>query len=178
MSTVILQCCSIAVAGQLWGPALLLARHCGDKAFLETAAAMAAGSTTAGSPLHTLTLLMSGKADAVHAVPAEHAKPAPGSSLNQASGAAVLVPYGSPFAQPIENNVDVLSQWRGNLAIMTGNRVAGDDAAMVKLGDRLWLERSQVSACQCASKLYSLRVQTLNPEFASMQAHPLCLVFL
>jgi len=131
--------CRVAVGGKLWGPALLLARHCSEKAFLETAAAMAEGSTTMGSPLHTLTLLMSGKADAVHAVPAE-----PGPDSNSKLQAA-SVQYGSPFAQPVQSEADgVLSQWRGNLAIMAANRVAGEEAAMVKLGDRLWQERSQV----------------------------------
>jgi len=154
--------CRVAVAGKLWGPALLLARHCSDKAFLETAAAMAEGSTTMGSPLHTLTLLMSGKADAVHAVPAE-----PGSDSNskqQAGGAAVAsVQYGSPFAQPVQTDAGgVLSQWRGNLAIIAANRVAGEEAAMVKLGDRLWQERSQVCSCKC-------------PAFACLQpAHHFC----
>ena len=132
------------MAGKLWGPALLLARHCSDKAFLETAAAMAEGSTTVGSPLHTLTLLMSGKVDAVHAVPG------PGSDFKQQAGGATAasVQYGSPFAQPVQSDADgVLSQWRGNLAIMAANRVAGEEAAMVKLGDRLWQERSQVCSC-------------------------------
>ena len=115
----------------MWGPALLLARSCGDKAFTETAATMAEGSVTAGSPLHTLTLLLSGKPDAVHAEPA--AAPAEQSS--------------SPFAQAIQSrSAALLSQWQGSLAIMAANRVAGDEAAMVKLGDRLWRERSQVHA--------------------------------
>lgn len=142
-------CCRVAVTGQLWGPALLLARHCGDKAFLETAAAMAEGSTTAGTPLHTLTLLMSGKTHAVHA---EHAEPGPGSNAAQQAAAAAAasqpMQYGSPFAQPAQSSAaGLLSQWRGNLAIMAANRVAGDEAAMVKLGDRLWQGRSQVSFC-------------------------------
>ena len=110
---------------------MLLARSCSDKAFTETAAAMAAGNTTAGSPLHTLTVLMSGKPDAVHAEPA--AAPA----AEQSS---------SPFAQAVQSRSALLSQWQGNLAIMAANRLAGDEAAMVKLGDRLWRERSQVRA--------------------------------
>ena len=140
--------CRVAVGGKLWGPALLLARHCSEKAFLETAAAMAEGSTTMGSPLHTLTLLMSGKADAVHAVPAV---PGPDSNSKQQ---AASVQYGSPFAQPVPSEADaVLSQWRGNMAIMAANRVAGEEAAMVKLGDRLWQERSQVCSCKRSTLL-------------------------
>lgn len=61
--------CRVATAGKLWGPALLLARHCGDKAFVETAAAMAESSTVSGTPLNSVTLLMAGRAEAVHSVP-------------------------------------------------------------------------------------------------------------
>ena len=112
---------------------MLLARTCGDKAFTETAAAMAEGTTTAGSPLHTLALLMSGKSDAVHA---GHAEPAGASESEQSS---------SPFAQAVQSmSAALLSRWRGNLAVMGANRVAGDETAIVKLGDRLWKERSQV----------------------------------
>lgn len=93
---------------------------------------MAEGNVTAGSPLHTLALLMSGKADAVHA------EPAAASAAEQSS---------SPFAQAVQSrSAALLSQWQGSLAIMAANRVPGDEAAMVKLGDRLWRERSQVHA--------------------------------
>lgn len=67
--------CRVATAGKLWGPALLLARHCGDKAFVETAAAMAESSTVAGTPLNSVTLLMSGRADAVHAASSQASVP-------------------------------------------------------------------------------------------------------
>ncbi len=151
----------MAVAGKLWGPALLLARHCSEKAFLETAAAMAEGSTAMGSPLHTLTLLMSGKADAVHAVPAG---PGPDSNSKQQ---AASVQFGSPFAQPVQSEAGgVLSQWRGNLAIMAANRVAGEEAAMVKLGDRLWQERSQVCSCKCPALLMSLLLSRCDRRIA------------
>ena len=141
------------MGGKLWGPALLLARHCGDKAFLETAAAMSDGSTAAGSPLHTLTLLMSGQTDALHAVPAGHTGATPGSKKDRGGAAAAsMAPHSSPFAQGAPSQSEgVLSQWQGNLAILAANRVAGDEAAMVKLGDRLWQERSQVNICQLAS---------------------------
>lgn len=92
---------------------------------------MAEGAATAGSPLHTLTLLLSGKPDAVHAEPA--------------AAATAAEPSGFPFAQAAQSrSAALLSQWRGNLAIMAANRVAGNEAAMVKLGDRLWQERGQV----------------------------------
>lgn len=46
--------------GGLWGPALLLARHCGEAAFAETAAAMAERVAVPGQPLRTLMLLFAG----------------------------------------------------------------------------------------------------------------------
>ncbi|DBA94995.1 TPA: hypothetical protein ACH3X1_002518 [Trebouxia sp. C0004] len=165
-----LEALRVAVAGRLWGPALLLARHCSDKAFLETAAAMAEGSSTVGSPLHTLTLLMSGKADAVHAVPAE-TRPDSNSKQQAGSATAASEQYGSLFAQPVQSDADgVLHQWRGNLAIMAANRVAGEEAAMVKLGDRLWQERSQAVAGHICYVLAGLHTQPHGP------ASQLCLV--
>ncbi len=38
----------------------------------------------------------------------------------------------------------ILSEWQANLAIMAANHVPGGEAAMVKLGDRLWLESGEV----------------------------------
>lgn len=112
---------------------------------------MAEGVTTAGSPLHTLTLLMSGNPHAVHAEP---------------EAASAAEPSSSPFAQAVQSrSAALLSQWQGNLAIMAANRVAGTEAAMVKLGDRLWQERSQVCL---------LAVVLKTPGFIPVAA-PLCL---
>ena len=130
--------CRVAVEGRLWGPALLLARHCGDKAFIETAGAMAQASTTTGSPLHTLTLLLSGKADAVQASHAEQE-----THRNAAAAAQPSSPFG--LGMPSASH-DVLNQWRGHLAILASNRMAGSEVAMVQLGERLWHERSQVTS--------------------------------
>ena len=103
---------------------------------------MTEGNTTAGTPLHTLALLMSGKPDAVHA------EPAAASASEQSS---------SPFAQAVQSrSAALLSQWQGNLAIMAANRVAGDEAAMVKLGDRIWRERSQVQLFSCIHSYFSM----------------------
>lgn len=77
--------CSAAVEGQLWGPALLLARVCGDRAFSETAAAMAAAAAAPGTPLHSLLHVLAGRPDLV--LPA--ARGAPG-------GASPGGPAGQP----------------------------------------------------------------------------------
>jgi hypothetical protein len=58
-----------AVEGQLWGPALLLARSCGDKAFSDAAAAMAAAAFVPGTPLHSLSHVLAGRQDLVLPVP-------------------------------------------------------------------------------------------------------------
>ena len=47
---------------QLWGPALLLARFCGEPAFTETAAAMADAEVRQGTPLHALLSVLAGSA--------------------------------------------------------------------------------------------------------------------
>jgi len=50
------------VEGRLWGPALLVARFCGDLAFQETATAMADACLQQGTPLHTLCSSITGPA--------------------------------------------------------------------------------------------------------------------
>ena len=57
--------CRAAREGCLWGPALLLARHVNEKAFLETAAAMAQHHFPAGAPLRALVLQLTGRAEAL-----------------------------------------------------------------------------------------------------------------
>lgn len=54
--------CRIAVEGRLWGPALLLARFCGEAAYQDTARAMADASLQHGTPLHTLCTSICGPA--------------------------------------------------------------------------------------------------------------------
>ena len=55
----------MAREGRLWGPALLLARHVNEKAFLETAAAMAQHHFPTGAPLRALVLQLTGRAEAL-----------------------------------------------------------------------------------------------------------------
>ena len=75
-----------AVEGCLWGPALMLARAAGDKAFAETAAAMAAATAAPGSPLASLLLMLSGSHDLLLPVKpstdSSLSKPRAGSSFN------------------------------------------------------------------------------------------------
>jgi hypothetical protein len=100
-----------AIAGRLWGPALLLARGLGERAMFDAAAACIRGTVAAGTPLHTSLCMAAGVTSDVGA-PSEHGH-----------GAAAF-----------------LSSWRQNLAALAFCRAAGDGAAMVALGDRLWSE--------------------------------------
>ena len=49
--------------GCLWGPALVLARAAGDRAYADTVAAMASATAGPGSPLASLLLMLSGGHD-------------------------------------------------------------------------------------------------------------------
>ena len=75
-----------AVEGCLWGPALVLARAAGEKAFAVTAAAMAAATAGPGSPLASLLLMLSGSHDLLLPVKpstdSSPSKPRAGSSFN------------------------------------------------------------------------------------------------
>ena len=46
--------CRQAVESQFWGPALYIAKLCGEAVFQETASKMAAASFNPGAPLHRL----------------------------------------------------------------------------------------------------------------------------
>ena len=72
--------CRVAREGYLWGPALLLARHVNEKAFLETAAAMAQHHFPAGAPLRALVLQLTGRAEAL--VDADDGQSGAGSAAN------------------------------------------------------------------------------------------------
>lgn len=73
---------SVATDGQLWGPALLLARACGERAFSETAAAAAATAAAPGTPLSSLLHMLAGRPDLVLPAPG-----GPGASLGPAGQA-------------------------------------------------------------------------------------------
>jgi hypothetical protein len=90
----------------LWGPALLLARHCGDAAFSEAAAAMAKRCMTPGTPLATLQRSLAG----IHnELPEKPSSVAPAAAVvpammsmgmaAAAAAAAAAVPEGEP--QPL-----------------------------------------------------------------------------
>ena len=55
----------VAIRGQLWGLAMLLGRQQGSEAFAVAASAMVAASFEQGTPLHTVAMMMAGKAESL-----------------------------------------------------------------------------------------------------------------
>lgn len=125
-----LQC---AQGGQLWGPALVIAAHLGEKFYVDTVKQMAKCQFVSGSPLRTLCLLIAGQPkDIFYMDNSTYASP---------SGAVNMSP------QPAQFLADgVLDDWEENLAIITTNRTKDDELVITYLGDCLWRERDDVVA--------------------------------
>ncbi|KAL3685238.1 hypothetical protein R1sor_003260 [Riccia sorocarpa] len=125
-----------ALQGQLWGPALVLARQLGEKFYSDAVAQMAQCQFLPGSPLRTLSLLIAGQPADVFT---EKAMPAaPGTSLMQN-------PATSGVASQDGLN-SMLEEWQENLSIMAANRTNGDDRVISHLGDCLWKVKGEVAA--------------------------------
>eukprot|EP00898_Chlorokybus_atmophyticus_P003135 jgi/Chlat1/3822/Chrsp26S04053 len=131
-----------AVEGQLWGTALILARHLGDKVFADTCAEVATRSFFPGVPMQTLHFLLAGRpADIFQADGQHHTS---GSTLagQQHSGSSAF----GGFQAAISPGTNLLANWHEHLAIMAANRTPGDDAVIMYLGDRLWGVLGEVEA--------------------------------
>lgn len=123
-----LQC---AQAGQLWGPALVLAAQLGDKFYVDTVKQMAQRLLVCGSPLRTLCLLIAGQPADVFSTE---------SSTNSSfSGTA------NGYEPPFKSN-SMLDDWEENLAVITANRTKDDELVVIHLGDCLWKERGEVTS--------------------------------
>ncbi|GAQ78521.1 hypothetical protein KFL_000140410 [Klebsormidium nitens] len=126
-----------AKQGQLWGPALVLARQLGDKVFCETVGEMAQRQFCLGTPLRTLHLLLAQQPAEVFAgkkMPAQGDSPMAGG------------PQPAPGVDQGDGLGSMLDQWQDNLAILAANRAAGDDKVITHLGDSLWRTRGEVAA--------------------------------
>ncbi|PON93029.1 COPII coat assembly protein, Sec [Trema orientale] len=124
-----LQC---AQAGQLWGPALVLASQLGDQFYVDTIKQMAIHQLVAGSPLRTLCLLIAGQPAEVFSVHTTTDSSLPGAvSVSQ---------------QPAQFGASgMLDDWEENLAVITANRTKDDELVIMHLGDCLWKERSEIT---------------------------------
>jgi Sec23-binding domain of Sec16/WW domain len=121
------------VRGGLWGPALLLAPSCGERAHAETAAACLQSGLLPGTALHTCLSLAAGLPGLAGGVPGD---------------AAARTLY--------------LLSWRRNLGALLASRAAGDGAAMVAMGDALWSERRDVAAAHACYLLAGVAPSALG----------------
>jgi len=126
-----------ALAGGLYGPALLLSRGLGDRAAADVAAACVRGTAAAGSPWHTALCMQAGL----------DPRPAPGSSIG---------PGGDAHARYVHH-------WRANLAALLSSRAPGDGAAMVALGDDVWTATRDCAAAHCCYLLAGVPPQAFGP---------------
>ncbi|KAI4338469.1 hypothetical protein MLD38_023527 [Melastoma candidum] len=125
-----LQC---AQAGQLWGPALILASQLGEQFYVDTVKQMALAQMVPGSPLRTLCLLIAGQ-------PAEvfNAEAAPVNGMH---------PLGMVSRNHVQSETNgMLEDWEENLAIITANRTKDDELVIIHLGDCLWKEKGDITA--------------------------------
>ena len=127
------------VRGGLWGPALLLAPSCGERAHAETAAACLQSGLLPGTALHTSLSLAAGLPGLAGGVPGDGA-----------------------------SRALYLHCWRRNLAALLASRAAGDGAAMVALGDTLWAERRDVAAAHACYLLAGVAPSPLGSPGARM----------
>ncbi|GLT52501.1 hypothetical protein SLA2020_258390 [Shorea laevis] len=142
-----------AQEGQLWGPALVLASQLGDQFFGETVKQMAVKQLMAGSPLRTLCLLIAGHPADVFSSATTHSSSLPG--------------YAN---MPAQFGANMLDDWEENLAVLTANRIKGDELVIIHLGDCLWKERAEVIA---AHACYLVAEANLEPFSDSSR---LCLI--
>eukprot|EP00250_Pteridium_aquilinum_P020169 c24732_g1_i2 orf=274-5169(+) len=124
----------LAQQGQLWGPALVLAWHLGEKVYAETVLQMTQQQFVPGSPLRTLFLLFGGQTAELFTT----------KSLVSAVGAT------GPDSQSLYNNVKdnaggMLADWMGNLSIIAANPTNGDEQVITHLGDCLWKDHGEVA---------------------------------
>ncbi|CAL8467566.1 g7104 [Coccomyxa elongata] len=174
---------SVATDGQLWGPALLLARTCGERAFSETAAAAAAAAAAPGTPLSSLLHMLAGRPDLVLPAPGgPGASPGPAGQAGGKSGpssgsfglkallggaAPQQAETSTPEAEvgPSAAEVAMLTQWRENLAILAANAASpADEALIVRLGDRLWQQRGQEDAAHLCYVVAGVTPQSYDPS--------------
>ncbi|KAJ7557254.1 hypothetical protein O6H91_05G119000 [Diphasiastrum complanatum] len=127
-----------AQEGQLWGPALVLARELGEKPYADTVADMARHQFRAGSPLQVLNFLFAGQPSEIFA----------GKVMSPISRSLTTTnAIGTPLRGLAQDGVDgLLTQWQENLAIMAANRTNGDEQVIMHLGDCLWERRGEVAA--------------------------------
>jgi hypothetical protein len=122
-----------ALAGGLYGPALLLSRGLGDRAAGDAAAACVRGTAVPGTPWYTSLCMQAG-------LPPDPAV------------------VGSP-----DGHARYVRHWRANLSALLTSRAPGDGAAMVALGDEVWAATRDCGAAHCCYLLAGVPPQAFAP---------------
>jgi len=120
---------NLAIQAKLWPHAILLAGHLGGKHYQETIAQMSMSVCRAGSPLHTLEVLMAG-------FPQELISNRDGTQMAGHSRVRELLP-----------------RWREHVAILCSNPTNGSEIVLKALGDELWMAQNDISAAHVAYAL-------------------------
>eukprot|EP00271_Cylindrocystis_brebissonii_P003418 TRINITY_DN14376_c0_g1_i1.p1 TRINITY_DN14376_c0_g1~~TRINITY_DN14376_c0_g1_i1.p1 ORF type:complete len:2183 (+),score=493.32 TRINITY_DN14376_c0_g1_i1:157-6549(+) len=153
----------VARSAHLWGPALLLARQLNEKIFLDTVAEMAQAQFSAGTPLRTLSLLMAGQQAKVFGG-SSTGRGAEGGAGDSSAAQQQLAGATSFAAGESERGLEaMLNEWKGNLAVMTANRTAGDERVILHLGDCLWRVRGEVTSAHVCYVVAGQSVETYSP---------------
>ncbi|KAK3255337.1 hypothetical protein CYMTET_35475, partial [Cymbomonas tetramitiformis] len=146
-----------ATAGGLWGPAMLLARHCGEQCFQEVAKEMAQQCCVHGTPMRSVLLVMGGNPGEVHKPPLEPEAPSEQQALGVGMGVA-------PVAGDAGASSHMLASWRENLAMLVASHAAmGEEAVITELGDLLWKARGQPVAAHLCYLLSGVALQAYAP---------------
>ena len=122
-----------ALAGCLYGPALLLSRSLGDRAAGDAAAACVRGTAVPGTPWYTSLCMQAG-------LPPDPAA------------------VGSP-----DGHARYIRHWRANLSALLTSRAPGDGAAMVALGDEVWAATRDCGAAHSCYLLAGVPPQAFAP---------------
>ena len=160
-----------ARAAGLWAHALLLASHMGEPHFAATAAAMARAECVAGSPLHTLELVLAGAPGELVGgdVDGGAATPGAGAGTGDASGSSSLLRRRLRLRRrskrPPTRSVSSRAGARTSRS-SPRNRARGDEPVIAALGDALWRRRRSPHAAHVAYVLAGCHPRSVPPELA------------
>ena len=116
---------NLAIQAKLWPHAILLAGHLGGKHYQDTIAQMSMSVCRAGSPLHTLEVLMAGF---------------PQELIASRDGGQSRI-------------CELLPRWREHMAILCSNPTNGSEIVLKALGDELCMAQNDISAAHVAYAL-------------------------
>jgi len=143
------EACRVAMDGDLWAPALLLASFIDLPSYQQIQSLYAQRAFADGSPLRTLFLSFSGRVEDLF------------QGLQGSGQGGSQYPFQQSMASQEGQRHALLDQWQENLCMMLANRTANDKANMLRMGDALWSVHSSVEA---AHVCYLAAEQYLEPD--------------